>query len=85
MHPEEVKAALRMRGITQAILAEAHGVTRTAVRAVIVGQSKSQRIQEAISRVIDKPVSDIWPGQVRLRRTRAQIEAAQIMKVRKPT
>ncbi|MDR3351756.1 MAG: helix-turn-helix domain-containing protein [Zoogloeaceae bacterium] len=73
MHVEEIKAAMRMRGITQALLADQLGVTRSAVGATISGTNKSPRIQAAIARIIEKPASEIWQGQVRLRRVPASV------------
>ena len=53
MHPEQIKAEMRMAGI------------------------KSARIQQRIAQIIGKPVASIWPNQVILRRTRAQLVAAR--------
>jgi lambda repressor-like predicted transcriptional regulator len=71
MHPEEIKAALRMRGYTQARLAEAMGAHPSTVSQVIAGYGKSARLQRAIAEIIGKPQAEIWPGQIILRRSRA--------------
>ncbi|MDR0441575.1 MAG: helix-turn-helix domain-containing protein [Candidatus Accumulibacter sp.] len=70
MHPEEIKAALRMRGYTQARLAEKLYVNPSTVSQIIAGYGKSARLQKAIARIIGKTVSEIWPNQVILRRRR---------------
>lgn len=75
MHPEEIKAALRIKGFTQAILADELEVAASSVSQAITGHIRSERIQERISEIIGKPVNTIWPNQVRLRRTKIQIEA----------
>lgn len=75
MHPEEIKAALRMKGMTQAMLADELQVTAASVHQAISGSIRSQNIQSRISQILDKPVKEIWPNQITLRRNRAQIEA----------
>ncbi|MDR0996098.1 MAG: helix-turn-helix domain-containing protein [Zoogloeaceae bacterium] len=75
MHVEEIKAAMRIHGMTQTALAESLGVNRATVTQVINGISKSERIQKAIAKLIGKPVKEIWPGQVRLRRSKAEMAA----------
>ncbi|VXC72729.1 conserved hypothetical protein [Pseudomonas sp. 8Z] len=75
MHPEEIKAAMRMAGVTPAMLCDELQVAASSVSQVISGHIKSGRIQARIAEIIGKPVTVIWPNQVRLRRTRAQVEA----------
>lgn len=75
MHPEEIKAALRIKGFTQAMLADEFGVASSSIHQAITGYISSERIQARISEIIGKPVKSIWPNQVRLRRSRAQIDA----------
>jgi lambda repressor-like predicted transcriptional regulator len=75
MHPEEIKAALRIKGFTQAILADELEVAASSVSQAITGHIRSERIQKRISEIIGKPVKTIWPDQVRLRRTKIEIEA----------
>lgn len=75
MHPEEIKAAMRIAGTTPAMLCDELQVAASSVSQTISGHIKSQRIQKRISEIIKKPVEVIWPNQVVLRRNRAQIEA----------
>lgn len=75
MHPEEIKAALRIAGITPAMLADELQVAKSSISQTISGRIRSERIQTRISEILKKPVSVIWPGAVRLQRSRAQIEA----------
>ena len=77
MHPEQIKAEMRMAGITPAMLCDELGVARSSVSQTISGHIKSARIQQRISQIIGKPVGSIWPNQVVLRRSRAQVVAAR--------
>lgn len=73
MHPEQIKAGLRMSGWTQAALADQLGVAPSSLAQAISGHIKSERIQGEIARILGKTVQEIWPGQVCLRRSRAQM------------
>ena len=78
MHPEEIKAALRMKGVTLASLADELGVSRSLVSHVIAGKAQSNRAASRIAAVIGKPIAAIWapkPQRPRLRRTREEIAA----------
>lgn len=75
MHPEEIKASMRMAGTTPAMLCDELGVAASSVSQTISGHIKSKRIQSRIAQIIGKPVEAIWPNQVVLRRSRAQIDA----------
>lgn len=75
MHSEEIKAAMRMAGVTPAMLCDELGVAASSVSQTISGHIKSARIQARIAEIIGKSVKEIWPNQVTLRRNRSQIEA----------
>lgn len=75
MHPEDIKAALRKAGVTQAALADELQVARSSVAQAISGSIRSTRIQTRIAEIIDRSVKEIWPSQIVLRRSRDQIEA----------
>ena len=72
MHPEEIKAAIRMKGTTPAAIGDELGVSRSMVSHVINGNAKSERIAKHISALIGKPVTVIWPPTNKpvLRRTK---------------
>jgi lambda repressor-like predicted transcriptional regulator len=74
MHPERIKAELRMRGVTQAVLSERLNVTPSMVSQTIAGYGKSPLVQSEIAKIIGKTIQEIWPGQVILRRSRARRE-----------
>lgn len=77
MHPEEIKAAIRMKGTTPTAIAEELGVSRSMVSHVINGNARSARIQARIAQVIGKPVTAIWSTtKPTLRRTKAVALAA---------
>jgi lambda repressor-like predicted transcriptional regulator len=71
MHPEEIKAALRMKGVTLTALADDVGVSRSMVTHVIHGYARSAHVMERIAKIVGKPVGAIWaqPKPV-LRRTK---------------
>jgi lambda repressor-like predicted transcriptional regulator len=69
-HPEEVKAALRMKGVTLTALADELGLSRSMVTQVIHGYARSQRVENRIAEIIGKPVSAIWAPKPSLRRGR---------------
>ncbi len=75
MHPEDIKAALRKAGVTQASLAAELGVARPSVTQAISGGMRSERIQTRIAEIVGQPVKVLWPNQVTLRRTSRQIAA----------
>ena len=75
MHPEEIKAAMRIAGTTPAMLCDELQVAASSVSQTISGHIKSKRIQTRIADIIGKPIELIWPNQVVLRRSRAQIES----------
>lgn len=71
MHPEQLKADIRMAGTTPAIIADELGVSRATVSQVIHGRSVSARVQGYISEIIGKPVEAIWQPKPQLRRKQA--------------
>lgn len=75
MHPEEIKAAMRIAGTTPAMLCDELQVAASSISQTISGHIKSKRIQKRIAEIIGKPIELIWPNQVVLRRTRAQIDS----------
>ncbi|MGC4076887.1 MAG: helix-turn-helix domain-containing protein [Rubrivivax sp.] len=62
MHPEQIKAALRMKGITPTALADELEVASSTMSQVIRGTSVSARIRAAISEKTGIPVSTLWPA-----------------------
>jgi lambda repressor-like predicted transcriptional regulator len=61
MHPELIKAEMRMKGVTPAALADSMGITRPSVSSVINGQQKSMRVMKAVAALIGKPFEVVWP------------------------
>ncbi len=66
MHPEQIKADIRMAGTTPAVIADELGVTRTTMSTVIHGRCTSARVQGRIAEVIGKSVDEIWPPRQKL-------------------
>jgi lambda repressor-like predicted transcriptional regulator len=77
MHPELIKAEMRMRGVTPAALADELGISRVSVSSVVSGQQKSRRVMEAVAKLIGKPVNQIWPEEKpsALRRSKKAVAA----------
>ena len=76
MHAEEIKAALRMKGVTLSALADDVGVSRSMVTHVIHGHARSAHVMERIATIIGKPVGAIWAPKPVLRRMKAAAAGA---------
>ena len=63
MHPEDIKAELRKKGIRQVALARELGVTATTIHHVIYGSCRSEKVAQCIAAKIGKDVGDIWRGR----------------------
>jgi Ner family transcriptional regulator len=63
MHPEDIKAALRKHGSSQAKVARKLNVAITSVHNVIHGACKSERIAKAIADIIGIDRAELWPGR----------------------
>lgn len=61
MHPEEIKAAIRMAGSTPSAIAEELNVSRSMVSHVINGKFKSERIAQRIAEVTGRSMELLWP------------------------
>ena len=61
MHPELIKAQIRMKGISCAVIADELGVTHATVSAVLHGQRTSARVARRIAEVVGLPVATLWP------------------------
>lgn len=62
MHPSYITAELKVRGLLAADVARTMQVSPVAIHNVIYGRSKSLRIARYISKSINTPLSQIWPG-----------------------
>jgi lambda repressor-like predicted transcriptional regulator len=80
MHPELIKAHIRMRNTTPAAIADDLGVSRTAVAQAITGKTKSPRIRGYLSKLLGKHEGELWPDdqprQPGLRRPSGRKEGA---------
>lgn len=61
MHPEEIKASIRMNGTTPAAIADELQISRSMVSHVIAGTAKSARIAARIAEITGVPVVTLWP------------------------
>lgn len=61
MHPEQVKAAVRMTGVTLTELAESNGYSESAVRRTLRHPWPS--VEAIIAKQIGKRPQDVWPSR----------------------
>lgn len=61
MHPEQIKALIRMQGTTPAAIADELQVSRSMVSLVVNGTAKSARIAEKIAAITGVAVIELWP------------------------
>lgn len=63
MHHEDIKAAMRKKGVSPAALARHLEVTKQTVSAVIRGDITSAPVATAIAKVCELELGDLWPGR----------------------
>lgn len=56
-----IKAAMKAKKITNALIAKQTGVTYQWISMVIHGHSKSPRIKKAIADCLEIPYNELWP------------------------
>lgn len=61
MTPQEIRAHLILKDITQSSIAKELAVPASLVSMVIYGTEKTPRVRVAIAKAIGKPVQEIWP------------------------
>ncbi len=61
MHPADIQAALKKKGITQAAIARQLSVSEMTVSRVVRGTDSSRRVAQAISDIIGIPLNNLWP------------------------
>lgn len=76
MHPEQIKAAIRMRGMTLSKLALDNGLDESACRSALIrSQPKAEKV---IAAYLGLPLHDLWPSRydaegLRIRHVRDEI------------
>ena len=63
MHPEQIKAEIRMKGTTPAAIADGLSLSRMTVSNVIHARITSRRVASKIAHLIGKPITELWPGR----------------------
>ncbi|GLX86346.1 hypothetical protein tloyanaT_25990 [Thalassotalea loyana] len=61
MNGTEIKAEIRQKGYTLALIAETLKTNPPAVSGVINRHTTSKRIASAICKILDKPLSEVFP------------------------
>lgn len=64
MHPEEIKASIRMKGTTPAAIADELNVSRSMASHVIAGTAKSARIAAQIAEITGLAALTLWPPEL---------------------
>ncbi|KPN71634.1 helix-turn-helix domain-containing protein [Neisseria sp. 83E34] len=59
LHPELIRAHLRIKGYTLEDVAREAGIGATTVREALNKPSKAG--EEAIAKILDKPLHELWP------------------------
>jgi Ner family transcriptional regulator len=62
MHPEDIKALLRKRGLTLADIAAAEGVSKQNV-AIAIRSRSSARIEQAVAKALGLLPEQLWPSR----------------------
>ncbi len=63
MHPEQIKAEIRMKGATPSSLADGMDRSRMLISNVIHGRVVSRPVAKHISAFLGKSLNDLWPGK----------------------
>ncbi|MBX3588772.1 MAG: helix-turn-helix domain-containing protein [Ramlibacter sp.] len=63
IHPEQIKAAIRMRGSSPSALADSMNRSRMLISNVIHGRSVSRPVAEKIAQFIGSKPHLLWPGK----------------------
>lgn len=63
MHPEEIKAAIRMKGTTATDVGRSLGVSHACVSHVIHGRGVSERVARRICEITGIPAQRMWPNR----------------------
>ena len=61
MTAREIKAALILKGVTQAAIAKEAGVSQTLVHLTIKGAERNRKVRSVIAKILGIPVQEIWP------------------------
>ncbi|WP_339612322.1 helix-turn-helix transcriptional regulator [uncultured Pseudoalteromonas sp.] len=61
MKAQEIKQAIKAKGYTLSMLADALDVNLATVSGVVCGHTQSLRVAKAISKLLDKSVEEVFP------------------------
>ena len=63
MHPEQIKASIRMKGTTPSALADSMCRSRMLVSNVIHGRAVSRLVADRIAKLLGCRADQLWPGK----------------------
>lgn len=72
----KLKAQLRSRGLSPAVIAAQAGITQQAVRLTIRGERKGLQVRQAIAQALGVDVQVIWPDALLTPRERRLLMAS---------
>lgn len=61
MDKDAIKQALHAKGVSFSMIAEALGIGPNAVSAIASRRGQSKRVADAIAKVLERPVEEIFP------------------------
>ena len=63
LKPNQIKARLVERGISQTSVARKLGISNITVSVVIGGYGKSMRIMKYLAEILEMPFNEVWGGE----------------------
>ncbi len=81
MKPEEIKEALHRKGYSISLIAEALDVGIATVSGTVAGHTQSRNVAEAIAKLLDKPLIEVFPNQESYHRPPRLIGEARVAKL----
>lgn len=81
MKPEEIKEALHSKGYSLSIIAEALDVGIATVSATVAGHTLSRPIAEAICKLLDKSLKEVFPNEEKYHRPPRLIGEARVKRI----
>ncbi|MDK2598640.1 hypothetical protein [Pseudoalteromonas obscura] len=74
MKPSEIQHAIKAAGYNQSLIAKALNVEASSVSQVIHNRASSSRIREFIAKVINMPVSEVFPSKTHIKPRLTEIQ-----------
>ncbi|EWH09841.1 hypothetical protein DS2_10337 [Catenovulum agarivorans DS-2] len=82
MNSEEIKQAISDKGYTLSMIADALDVSLGSVSGLIGGHNKSRTIAEAVCKIIEKPLEEVFPAIANSKRCVGKARKAKVAELR---